>query len=89
MEEYFAAIKADDFQRAWDLGGKNIHGGTFASFVEGFSTTASDTITSARTEGDTVHVTLVATQTSGERHTYEGSYTVSNGVIVSADVHRP
>lgn len=88
VQQYFAAINARDFQRAWDLGGKNLHRGDYASFVQGFSTTLNDTITSVSGEGDAVHVTLVATQTSGERRTYQGTYTVRNGVIVAAKVIR-
>ncbi|MBO0692367.1 MAG: nuclear transport factor 2 family protein, partial [Acidimicrobiaceae bacterium] len=88
VQEYFDAINARNFQRAWDLGGKNLHGGDYATFVQGFSETLKDTITSASAEGNTVHVTLEATQVSGERQVYQGTYTVENGVIVSAEVSR-
>lgn len=88
MEEYFAAISARDYQRAWELGGKNLHGGDYETFVQGFSETLKDTVTTVSSEGNMVHVTLEATQTSGERQTYQGTYTVENGVIVSANVTR-
>jgi hypothetical protein len=87
VQEYFAAINARDFQRAWDLGGKNLSS-DYATFVNGFSNTASSTLTSASSQDDTVDVTLEATQTSGERQTYQGTYTVRDGVIVSANVRR-
>lgn len=87
VEEYFAALDVRDFQRAWDLGGKNI-GGNFSQWAEGYSTTLSHDLTSVSSEGDMVHVTFVATQTTGEQRTYQGTYTVRNGVIVSATATR-
>lgn len=87
MTAYFAAINAHDYQRAWDLGGKNVQSGSFSSFEQGFSTTASDTVTIVSTTGDTVSMQLDAAQTDGTHQLYAGTYTVQNGVITSASVH--
>lgn len=87
VQEYFAAINARDFQRAWNLGGKNWTP-SYAAFVEGFSTTLSSTLTKTSVEGSKVYVTIVATQDSGDQFIYSGSYIVSNGVLTSADVTR-
>ncbi|MEY9894689.1 hypothetical protein ABIA31_008377 [Catenulispora sp. MAP5-51] len=38
-------------------------------------------------DGDQVDVTLLATQNNGSQATYEGTYTVTSGVITSADLH--
>jgi hypothetical protein len=87
VEQYFAAINAHDYQRAWALGGANLSD-SYATFVQGFSTTANDNLTSISSQGNTVYVAFVATQTSGEQSSYQGSYTVNDGVIVAADVQQ-
>ena len=87
VTEYFSAINAHDYQRAWDLGGKNVQSGSFSSFVQGFSTTAADTVTIVSTTGDTVSMQLDAAQTDGTHQLYAGTYTVQNGVITAASVH--
>lgn len=87
VEQYFAAITAHDYALAWALGGKNVEGGSYNQFVQGFSTTASDNVTIVSTSGDTVTITLDATQTDGTHKFFAGTYTVRNGVIVAADVH--
>lgn len=87
VEEYFAAISAHNYPLAWALGGKNLQGGSYDSFVQGFATTSSDNVTIVSTSGDTVTVQLDATQTDGTHKFFAGTYTVKNGVIVAADVH--
>ncbi|WP_328392388.1 protein kinase [Streptomyces sp. NBC_00390] len=87
VEDYFAAINAKDYARAWDLGGKNL-GGTYDSFVEGLAETVSDTVTIESVSGDTVTMRLDALQTDGTHQFFAGTYTVRNGVIVAADVQR-
>ncbi|KDN75039.1 hypothetical protein DF19_26125 [Streptomyces olindensis] len=85
VREYFAAINARDYRRAWDLGGKNLSG-SYEAFVDGFATTAHDTVHILRTDGDTVSITLEATQTDGTLRLFEGTYTVRGGTIVGADI---
>ncbi|MEV0375717.1 excalibur calcium-binding domain-containing protein [Streptomyces sp. NPDC050636] len=85
VHEYFAAINARDYRRAWDLGGKNLSG-SYAAFVDGFATTTHDTVHILRVDGDTASVRLEATQTDGSLRVVEGTYTVRGGTIVGADL---
>jgi hypothetical protein len=85
VRAYFAAINAQDYRRAWDLGGKNLSD-SYAAFVEGFAGTAHDTVHILRTDGDTVSVRLEATQTDGSVRVFEGTYTAHGGTIIGADV---
>jgi cytoskeleton protein RodZ len=85
VRAYVAAINGHDYARAWGLGGRNA-GGSYASFVSGFSTTARDTLTIVSMSGDVVTARLTAQQTDGTVNTYQGTYTVDHGVIVGFDV---
>jgi hypothetical protein len=87
VQQYFAAIDAGDYARAWSLGGKNVENGSYNSFVQGFSGTSYDAVTVISVNGDTVSIDLDATQTDGTHKYFSGTYTVQNGVIVAADVH--
>ncbi|MEU8618102.1 excalibur calcium-binding domain-containing protein [Streptomyces sp. NPDC048623] len=83
--QYFAAINAQDYRRAWNLGGKNLSG-SYTAFADGFATTAHDVVHILRAEGGTVSVRLEATQTDGSLRVFEGTYTVHGGTIVGADI---
>ncbi|MEV3907862.1 excalibur calcium-binding domain-containing protein [Streptomyces canus] len=83
--EYYAAINAHNYRRAWDLGGKNLSG-SYTAFVNGFATTTRDTVHILRANGDAVSVRLEATQTDSSLRVFEGTYTVHSGTIVAADV---
>jgi cytoskeletal protein RodZ len=85
VRAYVAAINGHDYARAWSLGGQNA-GGSYSSFVSGFSTTATDTLTIVSVSGDVVTARLTAVQTDGTVDTYQGTYTVDHGVIVGFDV---
>jgi hypothetical protein len=87
VQRYVDAINAHDYATAWRLGGSNL-GATYSAFAAGFADTSHDTLTILDVCGGTVYVRLVAEQTSGQRTTYEGSYTVQQGKIVAANVHR-
>ncbi|MBR7838122.1 DUF4352 domain-containing protein, partial [Actinospica durhamensis] len=87
VQQYFAAINAGDYAQAWALGGQNIEHGSYSAFVQGFATTSSDSVHVVSVSGDTVTVTLDATQTDGSVQHYAGTYTVHDGVIVGADLH--
>ncbi|MCQ4081319.1 hypothetical protein NGB36_12080 [Streptomyces sp. RB6PN25] len=87
VQDYYAAINAHDYARAWGLGGKNL-GTSYDSFVNGFSNTASDSVTVTSVSGDTVSVKIDATQTDGSHRYFTGTYTVSNGTIASANIHQ-
>ncbi|MFJ8195064.1 hypothetical protein ACIQ8D_35820 [Streptomyces sp. NPDC096094] len=82
---YFEAINDRDFRTAWELGGKNLDP-DYDHFVAGFETTERDEVTVTGTTGDEVSLTVVAWETDGTRTTYEGTYTVTDGVITSADM---
>ncbi len=86
VQDYYAAINAHDYQRAWSIGGKNLTG-SYDSFVKGFANTASDSVTVTSVSGDTVMIQLDSTQTDGTHGYFTGTYTVQNDEIVSADVH--
>ena len=85
VRAYVAAINGHHYARAWRLGGRNT-GGSYASFVSGFSTTARDTLTIVSVSDGVVTARLTARQTDGTILLYQGTYTVDHGVIVGADV---
>jgi len=85
VSAYIAAINARDYARAWSLGGRS-SSPSYAAFVQGFASTASDTLTILSVNGHTVTVRLAARQTDGAVITYQGTYTVDDGVIVASDV---
>jgi len=84
---YFAAIDAKAYEKAWRLGGSNF-GTSYASFVAGFDTTASDTVAILSVSGNVVTARLVAEQTDGTVKTFQGTYTVTGGVIASSDIQQ-
>ena len=85
VHAYIAAINDHDYARAWSIGGQNT-GWSYSSFISGFSTTARDTLTILSVSGDVVTARLTAQQTDGTVKTYQGTYTVQNGVIIGFDV---
>jgi hypothetical protein len=86
--QYYQDISDHDYQAAWAIGGDNLNGGSgYDSWVAGYDTTAYVNVTAYGTYSDgTVWTTLTAGQTDGSVRTYSGTYTVSNGVIVSASI---
>jgi hypothetical protein len=87
VQAYIAAINAHRYQKAWDLGGSNT-GKSYSSFVQGFNGTAHDTLTITSVSGNVVTAQLDAVQTDGTVKHFQGTYTVSNGIITSFDIHR-
>jgi hypothetical protein len=85
VQDYYAAVNAHDYARAWELGGKNL-GGSYDSFANGFATTASDAVTVTSVSGDTASIQLDATHTDGSHRYFTGTYTVQNGEIVTASI---
>lgn len=85
VQRYFAAISAQDYDQAWQLGGKNLDS-SYQTFVAGLATTVRDDATVVGVDGETVSVDLVAEQTDGSATEFTGTYTVRDGVIVAADV---
>jgi cytoskeletal protein RodZ len=85
VRAYIAAINGHRYARAWRLGGQNA-GGSYPSFVSGFSGTAQDTLTIMSVSDGVVTARLSAQQTDGTVDTYQGTYTVQHGVIIGFDV---
>jgi serine/threonine protein kinase len=87
VRAYFAAINAHDYAKAWELGGKNT-GSSYSSFVNGFDGTARDKVTVLSVAGRVVSVDLAATQTDGSVQSYQGTYTVTGGVITQSHIEQ-
>ncbi|MER8182609.1 DUF4352 domain-containing protein [Kitasatospora sp. NPDC094015] len=85
VRDYYAAINAHDYARAWALGGRNLSP-SLAAFSAGFADTAADTLTVTGVHGNTVEVTLDAVQRDGSHRHFAGSYTVVDGVITGASI---
>ncbi|MFC9878206.1 hypothetical protein ACFVJW_01055 [Streptomyces libani] len=88
VEAYFQAINNGEYVAAWALGGKHITGQPYDYFVRTFSDTARDDVTVRSVVGNNVEVELDATQTDGTHRYFAGTYTVRDGVIVAARIHR-
>jgi hypothetical protein len=88
VTQFYQDITNHDYQAAWALGGDNLNGGVgYDKWVAGYATTASISLgTFSSSSLDQVTVSLSADQTDGSTTTYQGTYTVQNGVIVSANI---
>ena len=86
VQAYYAAINGHHYARAWRLGGSN-SGSSYPGFVSGYATTQHDTVTILSVSGNVVTARVAALQTDGTVKTYQGTYTVSNGVISQFNVH--
>ena len=85
--QFYQDLSNHDYADAWSLGGGNIGGSDYNGWAAGYATTASITVTSYGTWSDgTVWADISALQTDGTTRTYSGTYTVANGVIVSASI---
>jgi serine/threonine protein kinase len=85
VQAYIAAINAHDYAKAWALGGKST-GSSYSSFTRGFNGTARDNLTVVSVAGNVVTVKLAATQTDGSVNSYQGTYTVTGGVITQSRI---
>lgn len=83
----YADINRHDYQDAYNLGLAQ-NGQDYSTFVQGYSTTQSDTITVTGVNGDVVSVSLLAVRTDGTQSTYSGTYTVSGGLITGASLQQ-
>jgi hypothetical protein len=89
VNQFYEDITDHAYSAAWALGGDNIaNGASYATWAAGYAdTTASITLGTVSDFGsDQVQAQLSATQLDGTVKTYEGTYTVENGVIVAADI---
>lgn len=87
VQDYFAAINAHDYARAWRLGGK-VASPSYQAFVAGFHGTAKDTVTIISVEGGQVTAQLEADQTDGTVKDFSGVYTIAGGIIIHAQVEQ-
>jgi hypothetical protein len=93
LTQYYQDVSDKNYAAAWAIGGSNLateNGQTYDSWVAGYAdTTASISITSYGTwSNGTVWCYISAVQDSGAVNTYYGTYTVANGVIVSASIRQ-
>ncbi|MBV9206341.1 MAG: hypothetical protein JO037_13305 [Actinobacteria bacterium] len=89
VNQFYQDITDHNYSAAWALGGDNIsNGASYSTWVAGYAnTTASIALVTASDFGsDQVWAKVIATQLDGSVKTYEGTYTVQNGVIVAADI---
>jgi len=88
VAQYYQDLNDHDYAAAWALGGDNLNGGAgYSAWAAGYATTASIDLGTYGTWSDgTVWANITATQTDGSVRTYYGTYTVANGVIVSAHI---
>ena len=87
VKTYLAEISSGDYTDAWALGGDNIAGTDYGSWVAGYATTTSVTPDSVTEAGNgAVSASFTATQSDGGSTSYAGTYNVSNGVITSASI---
>ena len=93
VTQYYQDVSDKNYAAAWAIGGSNLaaqNGQTYTSWVAGYAdTTASISITSYGTwSNGTVWCYISAIQNSSAVNTYYGTYTVANGVIVSASIRQ-
>lgn len=87
VQQFYQDINDGDYSGAWALGGDNIGGSDYAGWVAGYDTTVSIALGTFSAFGsDQVQASLSALQSDGTTNTYEGTYTVSGGVIVAASI---
>jgi len=87
VQRFYQDINDGDYSGAWALGGDNIGGSDYAGWVAGYDTTVRVSLGTFSAFGsDQVQASLSALQSDGTTNTYEGTYTVSGGVIVAANI---
>ena len=87
VQQFYQDINDGDYSDAWALGGDNIGGKNYAGWVAGYDDTASISVGTFSAYGsDQVQASISALQDDGTTNTYEGTYTVENGVIVAANI---
>jgi hypothetical protein len=87
VSEYYGDIESGDYGDAYALlSSGSVTGQSYPQFAGGFACTTVEDLAEVGATGDTVTVSLEALQCSGSVNQYEGTYTVHNGLIVSADM---
>jgi hypothetical protein len=75
VEQYYNAVNAQEYQTAWELGGRNMSP-SYDAFVSGYSDTTYTQVQVTSTDGDSVYVRIDALRNDGSTATYTGSYAV-------------
>ena len=86
VRSFFAAINKHDWQKVWQLGGKNLGYGQYASYrgmISGYRLTARDVVTNLSVRGDSVAGRILAYETTGAIQAYSFTYVVRGEAIVS------
>lgn len=87
VTQYYQDLSNGNYADAWTLGGVNIAGTDYNTWVAGYATTTSVTLnTESQWNSTTVSASITATQSDGGSTSYQGTYTVEGGVITSASI---
>ncbi len=88
VSEYYGDIESGDYKDAYALlSSGSVTGQTYQQFVSGFDCTSYQGLSDQGTSGDTVTISLTATNAcSGMTQQYQGTYTVQNGLITAANI---
>jgi hypothetical protein len=87
VSEYYGDIESGDYAGAYALlSSGSVTGQTYQQFVSGFACTTYENLSYLGTTGDTVTISLDATQCDGTVNHYQGTYTVQDGRITAADI---
>lgn len=91
VKAYFDAINLRDYQKAWNLGGKNTTS-SYSSFVSGFKNTVMVSVQILDFSGDigtgVVTARITSLEADGSTKVFQGTYTVKNGVIAEFNVRQ-
>jgi Restriction endonuclease len=82
VRDFFTAISRHNWQKVWQLAGRNLGYGPYASYsgmISGYRLTERDVVTTLKTGGDTVSGRFLAYETTGAVQAYEFSYAVHDG----------
>jgi hypothetical protein len=88
VQAYFAAINARNYKRAWRLNTVVHSNQDYQQFVQSLAGTVHDTVQIQSTSGNIVTAQLAATQTDGKVKTFQGTYTVTDGIISGTSVQQ-
>ena len=86
IRDYYAAISSHDWPLVWQLGGRNLGWGPYATYqgmISGYQDTIRDVLTEVHATGNTVTGRFLAYQTGGVIRPYQFTLVVRGGVIVS------
>ena len=86
VREYFAAISRHDWPQVWQLGGKNLGSGPYASYtgmISAYRLTQRDVLTAVHASGESVTGGFLAYETTGAVQAYDFSLTIRAGTITA------